>query len=157
MTVTKMGTRSLQVKPMNRRRRMWLRLYHQQDVPRLHQGYTKAAPRLPPTIIKEMEEMILWLGFSQTVAMKLVDNQGKDSPWTPASLSDEDIVAICDVIHRHGGLVSGKTLDKGNQISVLATNNLKLTAFIFKTIKHGSKDYEIQCINSTSVLQYQHQ
>ena len=29
-------------------------------------------------------------------------------------------------------------------------------AFMFKTMKHCSKDYEIRHVNSTSVLQYQH-
>ena len=32
------------------------------------------------TIIKEMEEMFSWLGFSQTIAIKLVDDQVIDSP-----------------------------------------------------------------------------
>ena len=53
--------------------------------------------------------------------------------------------------------MSGKTPDKGNQISVLAAKNLKLLAFMFKTTEHCSKEYRIQDINSTSVLCYQHQ
>ena len=48
----------------------------------------------PLTIVKEMEEMFLSLGYSQTVAMKFVNDQGIDSPWTLTSLSDEDITAI---------------------------------------------------------------
>ena len=59
---------------------------------------TLVTPNLPPTIVKEMEELIVRLGFSQAVVLKLVDNQGIDSPWTLASLSDEDIANICDVI-----------------------------------------------------------
>ena len=35
---------------------------------------TPAVPSLPPTIVKEMEETFLRLGFSQTVARKLVDD-----------------------------------------------------------------------------------
>ena len=35
-----------------------------------------AAKSLSPTIIKEMEEMFLILGFSHTVVMKLVEEQG---------------------------------------------------------------------------------
>ena len=101
--------------------------------------------------------MFLRLGFSQTVAMKLVDGQGIGSPWTLASLSDEDIATICDVIHRPSGLVSWKTPDRGNQIFVLAKKNLKLAAFMCKTMEHCFKDNEIQHVNSTSVLQYQHQ
>ena len=61
---------------------------------------TQAAPSPPPTIIQEMEVIFLRLGFSQTVAMKLVDDQGINSPWTLASLSDEDIATIFDVICR---------------------------------------------------------
>ena len=84
--------------------------------------------------IEEMEEMFLRLNFSQTVAMKLVDGQEIDSPLTIASLSDKDIATICNMIHRPGGLVSRNTLDRGDQLSILVTNNLKLMAFMFKTM-----------------------
>ena len=53
--------------------------------------------------------------------------------------------------------MSGKTPDRGNQITVLAMKNLKLIAFMFKTMEHCSKDNRIQNVNSTSVLHYQHQ
>ena len=118
---------------------------------------TLAVPSLTPTIFEEIEEMFLRLGFSPAVVLKLMEDLWIDSPWTIASLSDEDITTICDMIHRPGGLLSGKTLDRGNQISVLATKNLKHLAFMFKTMEHCSKDYRIQDINSTSVLHYQHQ
>ena len=83
-----------------------------------------AAESLQPTTVKEMKEMFLRLGFSHTVAMKLVDDQGIDFPWTLASLSDKDIAAICNVIRRPHGLVSGKMPDRGDQISILATRIL---------------------------------
>ena len=67
--------------------------------------------RLLLMVVEEMEEMFLRLVFSQTVAMKLVDDQGTDSPWTLSSLSDEDTTTICDEICRPGGLMSRKTLD----------------------------------------------
>ena len=67
-----------------------------------------------------LEEMFLRLGFSQIVAMKLVDDQGIDSPWTLVSLSDENIAAIGNVIHRLVKLVSRKTPGRGDQNSVLA-------------------------------------
>ena len=88
------------------------------------------ATSLPLTIIKEMEEMSLRLDFSQTVAKKLVDNRGIVLPQTLASLSDEDIATIWDMINRPGGLVSGKTLDRKNQISFLDAKNLKLPLFM---------------------------
>ena len=118
---------------------------------------TLATSSPPPTIVEDMAEMFLRLGFSQALVLKLVDDQEIDFPWTLVSLSDGDITAICDVIHRPGGLMSGKTPDRGNQISVLTMKNLKLAAFMFKTMEHCSKDYRIHDINSTSVLWYQHQ
>ena len=57
---------------------------------------TPAAPSQQTIIIKEMEGMSCRFGFSQTVAMKLVGDQGNDSPWTLASLSDQDITAMCN-------------------------------------------------------------
>ena len=115
-------------------------------------NFALAAQSLPPTIIVEIEEIFLRLGFSQAMVLKLVDDQEIDSPWTLASLSDENIAAICNMIYRHSGLVSGKTPDRCNQISVLVTKNLKHAAFMFKTMEHCSNDYRIKDVNSTSVL-----
>ena len=53
--------------------------------------------------------------------------------------------------------MSGRTPDRSNHISVLATKNLKLVAFMFKTMEDCSKDYRIEDINSTSVVHFQHQ
>ena len=53
--------------------------------------------------------------------------------------------------------MSSKTPDRRNQISILSEKNMKLSTFLFKMMKHCSKAYDIQCVNSTSVLQYQHQ
>ena len=64
--------------------------------------------------------------------MKLLDNQGIDSLWTLASLSDGFIATIHDVIRRSGDLVSGKTADMENQISFLVVKNPKLAAFMFE-------------------------
>ena len=60
------------------------------------------------------------------------------------------------MIQRPHGLVSGKTLDRGNQISILSMKNLKLMVFMFKMMECCSKDYNIKGVNSTSMLQYQH-
>ena len=84
--------------------------------------------------------------------MKIKDDQEIDSPWTLASFSVEDITAIFDAIRRTDCLVSGKIPDKGNQISILAVKNLKLVAFMLKWWNAASKH-----VDSTSVLQYQHQ
>ena len=74
--------------------------------------FAPATESLQTTIIQEKEEMLLRLGISQMVAQKLVDNQGSDSPCYLASLFDEDITAICDVIKRPSGSVSCKTPER---------------------------------------------
>ena len=47
--------------------------------------------------------------------------------------------------------------DRENEISILAAKNLKLAALMFNMIEHCSKTYDIMHVDSTSVLQYQHQ
>ena len=110
----------------------------------------------PLTIIEEMEVMLLRLGFSQTVAQKLLDDKGIHSPWTIASLSDKEFVII-SMIREPGGLVSDKMPESGNQISIIIAKNLKLAVFMFKMMKCCSKAYYIKYVNSISVLQHQHQ
>ena len=62
------------------------------------------------------------------------------------------------MIQRPGSLVSsGKIPERGNQISFLVAKNLKLAAFMFKSMEHCSKDYNVRHVTSTSVLKYQHQ
>ena len=83
-------------------------------------AHTLLVPSSPPTVIEEMDEMFLRLGFSQAIMLKLVDDKGIDSLWTLTRLFDEDIGTICGVIYRSSRLMSGKTQDRGDQISVLA-------------------------------------
>ena len=61
------------------------------------------------------------------------------------------------MINRPGGLVSRKTPYRGSHISILFTRNLKLVAFMFKTMECCSKEYNIKLVNNMSVLQYKHQ
>ena len=53
--------------------------------------------------------------------------------------------------------MNGKMLDRVDHNSILAVKNLKLAAFMFKMMEHYSKAYDIQCVDSTTVLQYQQQ
>ena len=100
-----------------------------ETVPLLSHATAAASP--PLTVVKEMKEVFLRLGFSQTVAMKLVDDKGIDFPLTLASQSDENIATICNMIHSPCRLVSRKMTERGSKIFVLATKNLKLMAFMF--------------------------
>ena len=105
-----------------------------------------------PTIKEEMQAIFVKLLFSQTVTKKLMEDQGINSLRTLASLSSDDIPSICDVIIRPGDLVNRRLLGRVNQISVLATNNLKLTLMMFKMMEHCFMPYYIHCVWSRSVL-----
>ena len=73
-------------------------------------GNSMSATECPPLTVKdEMQIVFLRLGFSQTVAQMLMGDQRID---TLASLFDEDISTICDVIRRHGRLVSREMPDR---------------------------------------------
>ena len=74
---------------------------------------------------------------------KLVEDQGKialrpqpaflmmDAPKTPAILSDDDMISICNEVIRLGDLAIGRMPDMWNQISILVAKNLKLAKFAF--------------------------
>ena len=47
--------------------------------------------------------------------------------------------------------------DKGNQISLLVINNLKLVMFMLKMMENGFKLYDIYSVDCRAVLAYQHQ
>ena len=87
------------------------------------------------------------LGFTQTVAQKLVGDQGIDSPWTLASLSDDDITTICNVIKRPG-LVSSNMPDKGEpeEHSVFIQNN----GTLLQSLQHSAYQQHV-------ILKDQHQ
>ena len=140
MTAMSKVIRSLQVEPTNEQRRLWLLL---RCLEPMHQ------PQKPITYHHQRNGTnVSFLRFTQTGTYKLVGDQGIDSPWTLASLSDDDTTTICDMIRRPG-LVSSDTADRGSQISVLVAKNLKVTVFMFKMMEHFSRAYSIQLVDST--------
>ena len=54
-------------------------------------------------------------------------------------------------------MVGGRTPDRGDQISILVAKNPKLEAFMFMSMDDCSKADDTRPVNSTSMLQYQHQ
>ena len=66
-------------------------------------SHAPAPKSLSFTVIKEMVQTFIRLEFTQTVAQKLVRDQGIYSLMTLPSLFDEDNIAICDVV---GNLVA---------------------------------------------------
>ena len=78
--------------------------------------------------------MLIRLLFTQTVVQKLVEDQGI-FPIKSSQHSDNNITVMFNIIRRPGGLVGGSMPDRVNQISILAAKNLKLAAFMFKTME----------------------
>ena len=58
---------------------------------------------------QKMDKIFFRLESSQTVALKLMEDQGIDSPWILSSLSDKDMTTICNVIRRPGGAARCQT------------------------------------------------
>ena len=77
----------------------------------------------PLTFNDEVQMAFVQLLFSQMVVEKLVQDQRVDFPRTLASLSYENITAICYIIRRPGGLVSRRMPDRENEIFVLLAKN----------------------------------
>ena len=70
--------------------------------------------------------------FNQTVADRKTK---KDFAETLSNLLHDKFAAICNVIiSRPSGLVSRRSPDWENQISILADKNNRLVAFAFKTM-----------------------
>ena len=86
-----------------------------------------------------------------------MEDQGIDLSGILARLFDYYISAIFDVIRRPGGLVSRRTSDRENQISILVVKNPKLAAFMLKTMECCLMPHNIYLVNSRSVVGYQQQ
>ena len=64
------------------------------------------------TVKEKMQEMFVRLLFNQMVA-KILKDQVIDSTGTPASLSDENIIANCNM-SRTCSLISGRMPERGD-------------------------------------------
>ena len=81
----------------------------------------------------EMQVIFIRLLFSQMMAEKLVLDQGMASLKTLVSLSDDNITVLFDITKWPVDVVSGRMIDRENEISIQAAKNLKLSWFMFKT------------------------
>ena len=70
--------------------------------------------------------MYLWLGFSSEAARLLVREQGLDSPERQRVLIDKNVNDICNVVRKPGSKNTNGMPDRGQQVSVIAQENLKL-------------------------------
>ena len=78
-----------------------------------------------------MVSMYSWLGFSPKVARLFVREHRLNSPERLRILTDKNVDDIYNVIRKAGGKNADGMPNKGQQVSVIAQENLKLAAFQF--------------------------
>ena len=98
-----------------------------------------------------LQDMYVQLGLS-TKAAKLLDRvQGQDSPEKLKVLMDKNVDDICNVVRRPGGKNANGMPGRGQQVSVIALENLKLAVFLFHHSWRCTSDWEIMGENEDTV------
>ena len=106
---------------------LWDRTLHQRTMNCKVSGYIKN------------KDLILWprgfrictYGFSLESARLLVREQELDSPERLKVLTDMNVDDICKVMRKPGSKSTNGTPDRGQQVSVIAQENLELAVFLF--------------------------
>ena len=96
-------------------------------------------------------DMYIWLGFSPKAAMLLTREQGLDSTEKLRVLIDKNVDDICNVVRKPYGKNDDWTPKREQQVSVIAQENLKLTAFIFHHRWRCTLDWEITGMQEDTV------
>ena len=95
--------------------------------------------------------MYIWLGFSPEAAKLLISEQRLDSPDRLRVLTDKNVDDIFNVVRRPGGKNADGTPNRGQQVSVIAQENLKLAAFLFHHRWRCTLDWEIMGVDEGTV------
>ena len=99
----------------------------------------------------KLQNMYIKLGFSPKAAKLLVREQGLDNPDRLRVLTDKNVDDICNVVRKPGDKNANGTPDRGQQVSVIAQENLKLAAFLFHHRWRCTLDWEITGVNEETV------
>ena len=91
------------------------------------------------------------LGFSPKAAKLHIREQGLDSPDRLRVLTDKNVDDICNVMRKSGGKNADGMPDRGQQVLVIAQENLKLGAFIFHHGWRCTLDWEITEVDEGTV------
>ena len=94
------------------------------------------------------QDMYVWLGFSPEVAKLLVREQGLDSPERLSVITDKNVDDICNVVRKPGGKNANGMPNRGQQVSVIAQENLKLAIFLFHHKWRCTLDWEITAVKT---------
>ena len=99
----------------------------------------------------KLQDMHIRLGFSPKAAKLLIREQGPDSPDRLRVFTDKNVDDICNVSRKPGGKnANGKPI-RGQQVSVIVQENLKLAALLFHHRWRCTFDWEITGDNEESV------
>ena len=75
--------------------------------------------------------MYIWLGFSPKAAKLLIREQGLDSPEILRVLVDKNVNDNCNFMRKPGNKNANVMPDKGQQVSVIAQESMKLAIILF--------------------------
>ena len=98
-----------------------------------------------------LQNMPLWLGFSSEAARLLIREQGLDSPERLRVFTDMNLDDICNVVRKPGNKNAEGTLDRGQQVSVIAKVNLKLAVFLFHHQWRCTFGWEVMGVHEDTV------
>ena len=77
-----------------------------------------------------LQDMSNWVRFSPEAAKLLVKEQGLDRAERLSVLADKNVDDICNVMRKQGGKNANGMLNRGQQVSVIAQENMKLAVFL---------------------------
>ena len=100
----------------------------------------------------KIQKMYVCLGFSPKAAKLLFREQGLDNPNRLKILTDKNVDDICNVMRKPGSKNTNRTPDRGQQVSVIAHENLKLVAFLFHHRWRCTLDWEITGVNNKQCI-----
>ena len=86
--------------------------------------------------------MYTWLGFSPEAAKLLIREQGLDNPDRLRVLTDKNGDNICNVVRKPGSK-NANGMHRGQQVPVIAQENLKVAVFLFHHRWRCTFDWEI--------------
>ena len=95
--------------------------------------------------------MYVWLGFSPKAAKLLIRKMGLDNSNRLRVLMDKNYDNICNVMRKPGGKNANGTPNRGQQVSVIAQENLKLAAYLFHNWWRCTFDWEIMGVDERTV------
>ena len=73
----------------------------------------------------------MWLVFSSEADRLIVRDQGLDSPERLRVLTDKNVNETCNIARKPCSKNANESPDRGQQVSVIAQEHLKLAVFLF--------------------------